>query len=947
MSLLLRRRSGQPLELNDEALISHRTPPLPDKEPWIRGTGVHDFSAPRPPRTYSFSTTPTYPHSAGAEPSSGQLQVQGAEGTEGSTQPSEEQGGRVEREHTPVFKEHFDDDVDPAQRHSRVMAEALANQDFLARNTLQPPSREAALPLYAKPRKSPSQLAVPSPIEQQPLPAIPPSPITTKELPPLPTEAIIPERDTTALSPVLEDGAHEEEPTPRRRMPSQTSSRTRSRAFSGSEASLNGLPSHMNSRASRFSFQYGGSDSALQELMLEEKHKEKEAAKARAAAQVSLDERLAEEEDDMYGYDDMDGDEFGYSEEPIPGTEDDDDYFSGQRMQQEINGQGPASLYMQGNNVAGIGQMTLPQSLPEMDEEEDFEYGEQLVLGEASVSFEPPQAESRPTSGLGLVGIEADNRQAPIITKTAASSRNSDVPQAQAEISAVPADDELYFDDGLIDEANYQVGEFNEDIFDDPSHPFYERKPVDYEVSSKQQVVSEMTSPLAGAIADNTQPLAPQNSEPSFVTPPRNGELPFGDMDAYHKALAQAANKAAADGRFIHDEGLPQDSDEYETSEGPLSSHPSGIPLDSRVSQDTSFSTLGFGSGLPDDYEDSFDDFDCAIEDDPIIAAANAEVLANDYDGFYGQEFGFYAAAHGESEFTNGGYFGERGVDLNRKKSTREPNLTPITERSEYSHRNSFVSLHSRFGDAPALPSPGLAQLARMSPYGFDDDEMSFSQLRRLRKDTFGGSDGSARSGKSSPVHWTSSPTHSYSASRPTKQMYSVSVGSSPKQLPVGWNSGNESSENIVDEPLRQSQHENLSDQREPPDYSQLDESPVLGRFPHRQSLPSPLHPPSSFQLLQQQDQQSQQQQQLSPSFPFSDTTSTVSSNTTVTGAPESPMPWRKSHTRNSASADSVTYVKERQNDSGDYRWVLERRRTAESGELELIGREVVEGGRI
>jgi len=29
------------------------------------------------------------------------------------------------------------------------------------------------------------------------------------------------------------------------------------------------------------------------------------------------------------------------------------------------------------------------------------------------------------------------------------------------------------------------------------------------------------------------------------------------------------------------------------------------------------------------------------------------------------------------------------------------------------------------------------------------------------------------------------------------------------------------------------------------------------------------------------------------------------------------------------------------------FRWVLERRRTAESGELELVGRCVVEGGRI
>ena len=41
-----------------------------------------------------------------------------------------------------------------------------------------------------------------------------------------------------------------------------------------------------------------------------------------------------------------------------------------------------------------------------------------------------------------------------------------------------------------------------------------------------------------------------------------------------------------------------------------------------------------------------------------------------------------------------------------------------------------------------------------------------------------------------------------------------------------------------------------------------------------------------------------------------------------------------------------MTYVREH-DEAGEGRWVLERRRTAESGELELIGREIVEGGRI
>lgn len=41
-----------------------------------------------------------------------------------------------------------------------------------------------------------------------------------------------------------------------------------------------------------------------------------------------------------------------------------------------------------------------------------------------------------------------------------------------------------------------------------------------------------------------------------------------------------------------------------------------------------------------------------------------------------------------------------------------------------------------------------------------------------------------------------------------------------------------------------------------------------------------------------------------------------------------------------------MAYVRE-DDEKGGKRWVLERRRTAETGELELIGRTVVLGGRI
>jgi hypothetical protein len=55
-------------------------------------------------------------------------------------------------------------------------------------------------------------------------------------------------------------------------------------------------------------------------------------------------------------------------------------------------------------------------------------------------------------------------------------------------------------------------------------------------------------------------------------------------------------------------------------------------------------------------------------------------------------------------------------------------------------------------------------------------------------------------------------------------------------------------------------------------------------------------------------------------------------------------LPFRKH--KHSASAESICYLKEEDPVSGE-RWILERRRTAESGEIELVEREVVQGGRI
>ena len=49
---------------------------------------------------------------------------------------------------------------------------------------------------------------------------------------------------------------------------------------------------------------------------------------------------------------------------------------------------------------------------------------------------------------------------------------------------------------------------------------------------------------------------------------------------------------------------------------------------------------------------------------------------------------------------------------------------------------------------------------------------------------------------------------------------------------------------------------------------------------------------------------------------------------------------------RHTGSSDSISYMKEEDPVTGE-RWVLERRRTAETGEVEVLEREVISNGRI
>ncbi|RKF62085.1 hypothetical protein GcC1_150004 [Golovinomyces cichoracearum] len=168
-------------------------------------------------------------------------------------------------------------------------------------------------------------------------------------------------------------------------------------------------------------------------------------------------------------------------------------------------------------------------------------------------------------------------------------------------------------------------------------------------------------------------------------------DLTEESLEAYQCALASAAFTAAANDKFCRDFNISNYA-------APLNEEPNQSGLKTQLSEDIEESCLN-------DYEDDFD-FEDKYQDCAIIAEANAEVLAFDFDGFYGQEFGFYSAANSsdnESVSENGGVFGPIGLERKRSSQSgrfgsHERNLTPITERSEYSNQNSSMS--------PCIQSP-------------------------------------------------------------------------------------------------------------------------------------------------------------------------------------------------------------------------------------------------
>lgn len=958
MSLLARRRTSQSIpQLSSESSADKdRIIPgmrLPDNyDPRIRGKVVHDFSAPRPRRYHSSYENTHLPTDISATYTGIPLDVDTARSSSGRVSPdtkadrgraifgdSDENRKSGERDHVPVFKEHFGDDVRPWSNDlAALSSERIALT--LSSITIAEPDREPP-PLPAFARNLPSDVTRTTSYsyelgEDSPLAAVP-------ELAP----PEVPAQHCITVS------------TPPTSPPKASSRKTSATDLSFQSA---GLPKHLASTASRFSFDLAGVGSAAQEKLLEERHKEKAttralgtSGKARHVENGEKNPDDGEDEEEDYMYDDINDDDD--LEEKIPGINADTEEFHPPNDHDDLR-----DLQLHATLEAAVRRPIIHDVAAS-----DTSRVMQSLAGGSVKSKQLPGSGSNQSEqlcgSLGTPRTEAAslmNRCSPsdvninhaTTSQDARTSASSGHPSTISLPTLNTDYDDLYYDDGVIAHPKEtDTYRFDESLFDDETSTFYGHPRSNTTAPLNSDLLSSANgSPSLSSARDSGGHNAGQITqlrnhqftdfgklslaEPSFSTLNeqgwQNAQQQFGglglsrtvgltqdNLAAYHDALAYSTNQATMNERFSDIQGpgkiLPQD---LQASNSPLNSTlgPSESPEKTKIRfnpDDDIFPLDTFGENGDDfDYED-------AMEDDPIIAAANAEALENDDEGFYGREFGFYAASSsgsGEAQYVHGGYFGARGPGdgLTRSHSGRanfqEPSLTPITERSEFSNRNSMISLslygtsHSVVGGphsaatAP-LPSPGLAQLADLMHLRGDDDDLSLSALLKLRRGAWAGSsaslDSSAGSAHSaSPVTYTTTTTLGGVGGG----VYGVGTG-----IPTGSNYSPASSKGNVS---------SASDGT-----NSVPASPTI----------------------------TLQTQGLGISAPAAQATdSSPVRRAALKGK-------AGGHKRNSSGADSVSYIKERNEEGeGGVRWVVEKRRTAaDTGLVEVLGREVVVGGRI
>lgn len=873
-------------------------PAIPDDyDPRIRGNIIHDFSAPRPRRIQSSLDSPTQQTTSMAFRSGPLEHIRRASDFSGLKDATSKRHSQSPN-YSPVFKEHFQDDrqnLRPAQTgylHSLAMSEQSSDL-----NTANVPAFAKKLPVVISENSTlndspPSRPPPPPPKEDKLLENVPEATPDTSDFP-----------DEEHVEPTISQVST-------RKNPSSTSIHRR----------ISGLPKHMTSTSSRFSF-IGNGDSAAQEKILEERHKQH--ANNNKTIVPDGDEGQDEEDYDEYDLDADDG-----LEERIPGVNADDEFeedipgLSSNDGREEESRRISMPLYQAASNKSD--SLTIDSNAandyvrtasrqafhftPEPSALSSNSTGstsqptprdeDGRIIGLADTSYSPRlvTGHQRQRSDLSIMEVSGGLAGLGLMTEQPVTESELKVAlQVSADHHDAFKDEDLYFDDGefddLVDDVNEE--EVDERISDEGSEAVRDIPAENARRLGEAQQRSSVGKALPTALDQTRHPFVSHAQDQELATPSQaaeatkpvdaaaNAGLTEGNLAAYHAALVSAADKAAANGRFARSVSNSYYSD---TSTSQVEDSPPGLSDDKRNSHNVEFSGI--------DEDDGFDFDEDEDDEDDLIAEANAEVLENDDDGFYGQEFGFYARAKGKnaSELEYGGYFAPRGANgvkrsHSAKANFQEPSLTPITERSEWSARNSVASLHipGMPSSAQSIPSPGIAQILDFESSSFDEN-MSFEALMKLRRGAFGGSSTSINS-----------------------------LGGPPSSSPLAHVSAHSFAGGDINHRMTSSIH----------------------------SLTGSAGIPES----EEEDYDIRKEQQFTRNTPTKDAEALElrTPESTTTFSPISARSEKRmGHSRNSSGAESVSYVRDI-----DGRWLLERRRTSDDGEGEVIEREYLAGSRI
>ena len=950
LSLLARRRSSQALNANHAPAQSRPAVPLGnDFDPSIRGKKIHDFSVPRLGRPHTSGGPSTSSDARAGENYLFNSQLPNA--SISTTALDANVHHQAEKDHAPVFKEQFDDAGLEGDRPSMRKSEAFMNS--ISMQESQPGPDPSALPAFA--RSLPSNVAGNLADDRKASP-----PPTRAQLEPVP--------ESPSLQP----------------SPATSPPNSHSRASSLNDQSLQGLgsPKRFKSTSSRFSFDLAGVGSAVQEKLLEDKHRQKAIQEQRLNAEKAFAQ--ADDEDDEPDFDDM-MDDPGY-EERIPGINADEDVLEGQSI--PVSQQTLDSLPSVTPNKSSFDSAISPGSTGLTSPGTPRDMGGHPIgfaLSKISQDIDGHQAVRKQSDNnnnnnnehkLRPRSTPGNESKSKITTQGLQRIVSSDSNLAGLPKRQTYHDDDLYFDDGMIEDVNDEASsqDFDESVFDDNSYGLYGLPLRDRTLKPLENLADTMKDPLTlekDGVGES-EPIAPQrldstaSSHPSTKSESLSAELRDAVPDlnfSNRHPIAETTglthdNLAAYNGRDLA-LGVLQASNNGAFDRAESASSYSEHEAAARTSAERNRS-----SGLVFDLSGFDGEGDNGTgEDDDIVAAANAEALENDDDGFYGQEFGFYAQASSsaEGQYFNGGYFGHAPEGVHRSHSGRndfqEPSLTPITERSEWSNRNSFA-LHGHPLSGSSYPS----ELQLSNLMNMPEDSMTLEALMKLRRSAWGGSNASLHSSSNSqnsgspltfippgamfspslPQQSPANPTHAKGAT-----LYANAGGS--------LNSFNDSSGHLTnsshdsdDSPSVDSPTITLSS----PHFMNSVSAPLPVKQPFSPPSmappppPQPSMPPPPVPIRTAAPSSSSS---LATSLPTQATFSSLSSASSqprpIVGPQGQRRSWAAGHKRRSSGGGSGTESVSYKEEGG--KWVLEKRRTGDGGVEEILGRSVIEGGRI